>query len=237
LDTDSGSVKAPVILRATEGYTDSIAGQQRALLPVYSMMVATEPLSDAMWQDIGLRERETFGDRRRVVIYGQRTRDNRIAFGGRSGYYFGSKRFAVMPQDHPDDIRVESTLKALLPILQEVQITHRWGGPLGVPRHWRPCVTFNSKTGFGTAGGYTGEGVAASNLAGRILADLVSGEQTDITKLAWVDDNARHWEREPLRWMGAKTAEWLASAADRREAESGKPSRVLGGLFSAITGH
>ena len=63
-------------------------------MPLYSMVTATEPLPESVWQQIGLKERETFGDSRRVVIYGQRTLDNRLVLGGRAGYYFASKRRA-----------------------------------------------------------------------------------------------------------------------------------------------
>lgn len=234
--TTRGDVKAKVVLRATEGYTDSIAGQQRQLLPVYSMMVATEVLPDALLQEIGLKTRETFGDPRRMVIYGQRTADNRIAFGGRAGYFFGSKRIAVMPQTSPEFADVETTLKTLLPALEGVAITHRWGGPLGAHRNFRPCVTFDATTGVGSAGGYVGEGVAASNLAGRILADLVLGNPSPQTRLAWVNDHQRRWEPEPLRWLGARAVQWIGQSADASEWRTGRPSQIRGALFSQLAG-
>ena len=99
LVTAHGNVNAPVILRATEGYTDTIKGEARKLLPLYSMMVATEPLPDTLWEEIGLKQRETFGDRRRMTIYGQRTLNNRFAFGGRGDYLFGSKILSVIPDE------------------------------------------------------------------------------------------------------------------------------------------
>ena len=78
--TPHGTVRADVVLRATEGYTDSLPSQSRQLMPLYSMMVATEPLPPSVWDEIGLARRETFGDGRRVTIYGQRTLDDRLAF-------------------------------------------------------------------------------------------------------------------------------------------------------------
>ena len=92
LDTDRGTVRADVVVRATEGYTRDLVGHRRTLVPLYSMMVATEPLSDAVWDEIGLTNRPTFGDGRNLIIYGQRTADGRIAMGGRgSPYQFGLK--------------------------------------------------------------------------------------------------------------------------------------------------
>lgn len=236
LETQRGSVTAPVILRATEGYTDSIKGQERKIMPLYSMMVATESLPASVWDEIGLQQRETFGDGRRVTIYGQRTLDDRFAFGGRAGYYFGSERKAVISPDDPHLSNVEHTLRELFPMLQGYKVTHKWGGLMGVPRHWRPCVTFDREAGIGSAGGYTGEGVAASNLAGRILADLVLQQESAITNLTWVDDIPRRWEPEPLRWFGAKAIQWLGDRADKFESQKDRPSRFWGALFERFVG-
>jgi len=236
LVTAHGNVNAPVILRATEGYTDTIKGEARKLLPLYSMMVATEPLPDTLWEEIGLKQRETFGDRRRMTIYGQRTLNNRFAFGGRGDYLFGSKILSVIPTDDPQLDAVERTLRELFPMLEGYKVTNRWGGLMGVPRHWRPSVTFDQKTGLGSAGGYTGEGVAASNLAARILGDLVLENQSSVTELAWVDDTARRWEPEPIRWIGTKIIRGIGSMADRQESITNRPARFLGGLFDMFYG-
>jgi glycine/D-amino acid oxidase-like deaminating enzyme len=232
--TDRGEVRAKNILRATEGYTGTIKGQQRRVLPIYSMMVATEPLPSAVWQQIGLSNRETFGDPRRVVIYGQRTQDDRLAFGGRAGYFYGSKIKHRIALDDAGPRAVAATLRQLFPVLNDYQITHGWGGPLGVNRHWRPCVSFDAKTGIGAAGGYVGEGVAAANLAARILADLVLNRATEITQLPWVNDHARGWEIEPIRYFGAKTLQFCAERADAQEARLGKPAGLWATVFDAV---
>jgi glycine/D-amino acid oxidase-like deaminating enzyme len=236
LRTENATVSVPIILRATEGYTDSIKGQKRKLMPIYSMMVATEPLPESVWADIGLKKRETFGDTRRITTYGQRTLDDRLAFGGRAGYYFGSKRIPVMAEEDPLFEEVESVLRSFFPILKDYRITHKWGGLMGVPRHWRPSVLFDPTTGLGSAGGYTGEGVGASNLAARILADLALGNETDITKLAWVNDEPRRWEIEPFRWLGANAIQWFGARADEKEFSTGKPSILWGKLFDYFAG-
>jgi glycine/D-amino acid oxidase-like deaminating enzyme len=234
--TPHGMVKAGIILRATEGYTDSLASQKRRMVPLYSMMVATEPLPESVWQEIGLKRRETFGDGRRVVIYGQRTLDDRLAFGGRGTYYFGSKRKPTIPEDDPHITHVESALRDFFPALKGAAITHRWGGLMGVPRNWRPSVSFDSETGIGMAGGYVGEGVGASNLAGRTLADLVTGRKTDLTRLPWVEDAPKRWEPEPIRWLGAASIRVFGQKADAEEFGTGRPSKVWGPLFDRLFG-
>ena len=236
IHTDVGSIDASIVLRTTEGYTESLSNQRRQVLPLYSMMVATEPLPQGTWEDIGLHRRETFGDGRRVVIYGQRTLDDRLAFGGRGSYYFGSKRKArVLPNDPMLDI-VEKNLRDFFPALGDVAITHRWGGLMGVTRNWRPCVSFDRHTGLGSAGGYVGEGVAASNLAGRVLCELVSGGTSDLARLPWVGDWAKRWQPEPMRWAGARAIRFIGDLADRTERSSNAPSKLWGGLFDRLVG-
>jgi len=231
-----GPVRAGAIIRATEGYTDTIAGERRRLMPLYSMVTATEPLPAEIWQQIGLKERETFGDSRRVVIYGQRTLDDRLVLGGRAGYYFGSKRRRVIPPNDPKVVRVKALVTKLFPMLEGYRVTHGWGGLMGVPRHWRPCVQWDTTTRTGWAGGYVGEGVAASNLAGRAMADLVTGTASPLTELPWINDEARRWEPEPLRWFGAKAIEAFGDRADQSEFTTGAPSKLWGGLFNTFVG-
>ena len=77
-----------------------------------------------------------------------------------------------------------------------------------------------------------GGGVAASNLAARILVDLVRGEDSEILGLPWVDDLARNWELEPVRFLGARILQYAAERADASEAELGRPARFWDGLFN-----
>ncbi len=239
--TDIASVKADMVVRATEGYTPTLEGFERDLIPIHSMMVATEPLSAALWDEIGLKNRETFGDARRLSIYGQRTADDRIAFGSRGDYYFNSgihNSFEDM-NAHFDFVR--KNLLEILPMLNNVELTHRWGGPLGVPRNFRPQVAIDRKEQIAWAGGYVGEGVAATNLAGRTLTDLILERSTDITDLPWVIDRdsavhpARKWAPEPIRWMQASAVMTMVKTADalaKSDSRFAKPvSKVLSHLI------
>ncbi len=225
--TDRGTVTADVVVRATEGYTTMLPGQKRRMVPIYSLMIATEPLPDSFWNQAGWSGRETLTDGRHLIIYAQRTADDRIAFGGRGApYHFGSS----IKADHDNEPEVfdelERTVHQLFPGTVAAAITHRWGGPIGVPRDWYSSVGFDRSRGFAWAGGYVGDGVSTTNLAGRTLADLILGVDSDITRLAWVDHRSRNWEPEPLRWIGANLALWAMGSADRREKKSGKPSKL-----------
>jgi glycine/D-amino acid oxidase-like deaminating enzyme len=225
--TTAGAITAEVVVRAVEAWTATLPGQARSLVPVYSLMVATEPLSESFWDEAGLRDRQTFTDYRHMIIYGQRTADNRIAFGGRGApYHFGS---AIRPSfdDTPAVHQLlRQTLVELFPALSSVRFTHAWGGPLGIPRDWHSSVGLDRRTGLAWAGGYVGDGVATTNLAGRTLADLIMGADTDLTHLPWVNHRSPAWEPEPLRWVGVNAGLWTMKLADHTEERRGQPSRL-----------
>jgi glycine/D-amino acid oxidase-like deaminating enzyme len=201
------------------------------------MMIATEPLPESTWKHIGLGQRETFADPRRSVIYGQRTADDRIAFGARGRYYYGSGIRDRFDANDPIFDGVQSTLESLFPILRQHRITHRWGGALGVPRDWRPSVGIdrngrNEGTAWG--GGYVGEGVAASNLAGRTLAELILERDSERIRLPLVGPQSRPWEPEPLRWLAVAAVLRIGESLDAAE-RSGRPvPRLRKAIFSAL---
>jgi len=234
--TPGGTVNAEFVVRATEGYTPTLEGQRRAVAPVYSLIVATAPLPIAMWDEIGLAQRETFTDFRHLIVYGQRTADDRLVFGGRGApYHFGSR---VRPEYDTND-RVHRSLReelvALFPVLARAEFTHRWGGNLGIARDWHASVGLDADTGIGWAGGYVGDGVSTTNLAGRTLRDLILGFSTDLTALPWVGHRSRKWELEPLRWLGVNAGLTAMTLADTEERIT-KRSSVLARAMSPFMG-
>ena len=240
VDTDAGTVRAEIVLRATEGYTPRLAGLRRAVVPVYSLMVATEPLGEAMWSSIGLAERPTFSDGRHLIIYGQRTADGRLAFGGRGApYHFGSRIRASYDAEPRVFEDLRNVLRRMLPQLgteeQGVRFTHQWGGCLGITRDWAASVGLDPGTGIGWAGGYVGDGVATTNLAGRTLADLVTRADSDLVTLPWVNHRSRNWEPEPLRWLGINAGLHAMTMADGEEGRTGRESRIAR-LMAPLTG-
>ena len=228
LITGAGTVRAPYVIRATEGYTPRLPGLRRTIAPVYSLMIATAPLPDPVWEEIGLAGRPTFGDLRHLIIYGQRTADGRLAFGGRGApYHLGSAVRPAFDRVPAVFAALRRTLAELFPALgDDVRVTHAWGGPIGVPRDWCASVGLDRATGIGWAGGYVGDGVSTTNLAGRTLADLVTGADSEITRLPWVDHRSPRWEPEPLRWLGVNAGLQVMSWADREESRTGRPSRT-----------
>jgi len=225
--TNLGDLRADVVIRATEGFSPSLKGQTRRIVPVYSLMVATEPLPADRWDEIGLAQRETFSDLRHLIIYGQRTADGRLAFGGRGApYHFGSRVRPGFDQSETVFRLLRRTLFELFPQRPELRYEFAWGGPLGIARDWHPSVGFDRTTGLGWAGGYVGDGVSTSNLAGQTLADLVLNRRTGLTDLPWVNHQSRQWETEPVRWLAVNAGLRAMTWADTAERQHGRPSRL-----------
>jgi glycine/D-amino acid oxidase-like deaminating enzyme len=232
-----GDVTARYVLRATEGFTARLPGQRRDLLPMNSSMIVTEPLGEDAWQEIGWSGCETIGDSAHVYMYAQRTADGRIAIGGRGiPYRFGSAldhRGTTQPETVAT---LRQVLGRLFPAARTARIDHAWCGVLGVPRDWCATVTLTPSSGLGWAGGYTGHGVTASNLAGHTLADLVRGEETPRTSLPWVGHRTRRWEPEPLRWAGVHGLYAMYRAADQAEDRGSPRTSALARIGDKISG-
>ena len=237
VETTVGTVHAGTVLRATEGYTAGLAGERRTMVPVYSLVIATEPLPAETWERIGLARRETFTDQRHLIIYGQRTADDRLVFGGRGApYHFGSRVAPRFEHEQRVFAGLRATLVDLLPVLHDVRVTHAWGGALGIARDWQASVGLDRSTGLGWAGGYVGDGVTTTNLAGRTLRDLVLGRDTALTRLPWVGHHSRRWEPEPLRWLGINTGLRAMTLADTEERLTRRPSVIARAVAPLIGG-
>ncbi|AYV28444.1 Gamma-glutamylputrescine oxidoreductase [Streptomyces sp. ADI95-16] len=236
--TPYGTVRAPYVLRCTEGFTAALKGHKRAWLPMNSSMIVTAPIPESTWEALNWSDAATLGDMAHAYMYAQRTADNRIAIGGRGvPYRYGSRT----DNDGTTQERTITSLTALLtsffPVLAGTEITHAWSGVLGVPRDWCATVTLDATTGLGWAGGYVGSGVATSNLAARTLRDLVLGERTDLTTLPWVNHRVRRWEPEPFRWLGVQALYAAYREADRHETATHTPTTTpLARLADRVSG-
>ena len=232
----AGEVRARFIVRATEAYTGSLAGQDRVMIPLTSCMIATEVLSEETWANIGWAEAETMLDGARKYVYIQRTGDGRIAIGGRGiPYRYGSRTDAETPPPAEVVRALRERLIALFPLLADVTVAGAWRGVLGAPRQWAPAVGLDRATGIAWAGGYVGEGVAAANLAGRTLADLITGRDTELTRLPWVGPFTGSWPPEPLRFAAVRGVNAMMDAADRREWRTDQTS-LVGRVAHLISG-
>jgi glycine/D-amino acid oxidase-like deaminating enzyme len=234
--TAAGRVRARWVVRATEGYTAGLRGLGRALAPINSSMIITAPLDPSAWRQIGWEGGEVLGDGAHVYVYLQRTDDGRIAIGGRGvPYRFGSRTGGAGDTAPTTVTSLREQLVAMFPAAAGVEVDHAWSGVLGVSRDWGMSVDAQPGSGLAWAGGYVGAGVAAANLAGRTLRDLLLGRSSSLTEMPWVGRRPRRWEPEPLRWTGIRATYALYRRADRRERRSGRPS-WLARCVDAATG-
>lgn len=224
LVTDRGEVRAATVVLAGEAYLTRLRRLHRQLIPLYSLIVLTEPLSDAAWAEIGWEDRALLASTRLSIDYLSRTDDGRILFGGRGApYRFGSPIRDEYDRHDATHELLRGFVREWFPMLGDVRFTHAWGGPLGMPRDWHPTFSYDPASGIASARGYTGHGVAATNLAGRTLADLIGGIASPVTELPLVNHRSPDWEPEPLRWLGVRYTQWAMGRLDRRIMETGRP--------------
>jgi glycine/D-amino acid oxidase-like deaminating enzyme len=222
------TVTARHVVVATEAWRSQLEGHRRSVVPLYSYVIATEPLPDSLWSDIGWSSRETLAEGRNMVTYAQKTADGRIVFGGRGApYAFGSDIHASRDTNKRVHDAITSTMHDIFPVTRGSRITHRWGGPLGVPRDWQPSVTTDPRTGALHVGGYVGDGVSLSHLAAKIAAHRIAAVDHPVLGLILNERHGRLWEPEPLRWVGINTGLLTTTLADRFERRTGSSSKLL----------
>ncbi|MFZ9706266.1 MAG: NAD(P)/FAD-dependent oxidoreductase [Ilumatobacteraceae bacterium] len=228
----AGTIHAGLVVQATEGYSAAFRQTRRTMIPLYSLMVATEPLPKHVLKALHWSKRATFTDGGRMIIYAQLTDDGRIAIGGRGApYHFGSRVRASFDIDDDTHVRIVKAIERHFPAAAGARITHRWGGPLGVPRDWTPFVIVNRAAKYARIGGYTGDGVACTNLLARTVVDEWLQRDTSLRRLPFVGHHNASWEPEPVRFMGVNALINFSNSIDRFEARTGRSPRVRTALL------
>ena len=150
--TDAGEVRAGAIVLAGEAYLARLRKLRRQVLPIYSLIVLTEPLSQERWSQIGWEGRECVASNRYTVDYLSRTADGRILFGGRGApYHYGSRIEDQYDRHEPTHEMLRQTAREWFPALEGARFTHAWGGPLAMPRNWMPTMSYDPSEGIATA--------------------------------------------------------------------------------------
>jgi len=235
--TEHGTVEAEFVVRATEGFTAGLKGLRRAWLPMNSSLIVTEPLAAELWDSIGWAGREVLGDLAHAYMYAQRTADDRIAIGGRGvPYRYGSRTDSDGSTRAATIAELTGILHRFFPQTKGAAIAHAWSGVLGVSRDWSATVGLDTTTGLAWGGGYVGTGVTTTNLAGRTIADLILGVDSELVSLPWVGHRVRSWEPEPLRWLAVQGIYAAYRAADRSESAGRATTAPLATIADRISG-
>ena len=224
LHTARGELRAKTIVLCGEAYLTRLRKVHRQLIPVYSLMTLTEPLSAADWSAIGWQQRECIDSCRLTIEYISKTVDGRILFGGRGApYHFGSRIEDDYDRHQPTIRMLQDNVRTWFPRLKDVRFTHAWGGPLGAPRDFMATMTYDPALGVASARGYVGNGVATTNLSGRVLADLIAGVKSEITTLPCVNHRSPNWEPEPFRYFGVHYIQRAYWNIDQKSERTGVP--------------
>lgn len=227
---NSHFMKANAVILATEVFGEA----RRDFIPLYSLMVATEPMTDEICSQIGNVNRFTFAESSHMINYAQITVDKRLALGGRGATYpFGSR----LTSKKETTVSVHEHLRHLagqwFPMLKSVRFTHAWGGAVAITRDWEPYVIWDRTRAVGRLGGYAGDGVTMSYLAAKSLAAEITDSPSSLRELHFINRPIRPWEPEPLRYLAVNSLVKLSAMADREERVTGRPS-VLNRVIAPV---
>ena len=229
------TVNSKWIIRSTEGFTGRMKQYRRDVAPLYSYMIATNPLSETQWNEIGWTNRETVSDGRNLVIYVQRTADGRIAFGGRGAPYKFASRIGSNFDNNPKiHALIEKSMREMFPSIVDVPVTYRWGGALGIHRDWFTSANVDHHTLIASLGGYVGDGVAFSYVAAKEVAKSIVGQDHDNRLLPIVNHTSPKWEPEPFRYIGINSILRLTERADETERRTGRKNRLVDWLLGKL---
>jgi glycine/D-amino acid oxidase-like deaminating enzyme len=168
LATATGTVTAEKIVLATNGYTGDLwPGLRRSIVPVYSAIVASEPVPDDV-----MPTRSSLYEMGNITVYYRKDRDNRILMGGRS---------VQRDVSRPEELRylIDYAVR-LWPALRGVRWTHAWSGQLAITTDHYPHIHEPDETVL-VCLGYNGRGVAMSTAMGVELARrAIGGREAEI---------------------------------------------------------
>jgi gamma-glutamylputrescine oxidase len=218
--TERGSVQAPWLVLATNGYTAQLGWFRTGVFPMHSHVLATEPLPLSRWAEMGIGPVAGFTDDLDRIAYASLTPDGRLLFGGGGNgaysYYYGGK--TVVPGEAAHNFAfVRQVFDRYFPQARDVKIAHQWTGTLG--------ITMSRVCSMGITGphrnvlyalGYSGHGVVLANLAGRVLTDLYSDHPEPWRDLPFYQRPLGGIPPEPLRWLGYQLYTRVTGRSPRR---------------------
>ena len=222
VEVNGFNVNCTFSIRATEAFTPRKWMGNRQI-PIYSLMIATEPLTNEVIKEIRNSQRATFQEACHLITYAQITSDNRLALGGRGVRY---KLFSRLSERSEIDNRMHSALErratSWFPQIANAKFEYRWGGAVALTRRWQAYLNFDHTTGRAEIGGYVGDGVTLSYLVAKTLAEKMSNVKT--ANLPFIDQRIGRWEPEPIRYLAVNAGFKVTVLADYEEKITKRPS-------------
>jgi glycine/D-amino acid oxidase-like deaminating enzyme len=213
--TTHGTATAPRVVLATNASPSPVRRLRKYIVPVYDYVLMTEPLTPVQTEAVGWERRQGIGTSGNQFLYFRRTADDRILFGGYDAIYHYGNAMGASLEQRPATFGVLSELFAeTFPALEDVRFTHAWAGAIDTCSRF--CAFFDRSFDgrVASAAGYTGLGVGASRFGARVALDLVSGHDTELTRLAFVRSKPIPFPPEPVRSIGINLTRWSLARAD-----------------------
>ncbi|HVS47418.1 MAG TPA: FAD-binding oxidoreductase [Candidatus Dormibacteraeota bacterium] len=228
VSTPHGTVHARHVVLALNAWATGWPQLQRRLVAWSSYIVLTAPAPDRL-AAIGWTGGELISDFRTSLRYFRTTSDGRIAFGGGGGR---ARRTIDDAFTHDRRAVAEAAqgFRLMFPTFADIPLEDAWGGPIDVSPTHLPVFGSLEPGNLFFALGYTGNGVAPTHLAGQVLADLVTGRDTDAVRLPMVNPRPRLFPPQPFRSWGAAVVRRAMIAKETAEEQGRRPSRLVSQL-------
>ena len=227
VETPSGAVVADTVVLAAGSWLAMLPELRRTIFIIPSHMVATAASREHL-DRLGWVKGRPFSDNRTAVHYAQRTGDDRLAFGrggGRLG--FGGRVIPAHFHDPREIGEIVADMHALLPSTRDLPVEWRWGGPVDRTQHGLPWVgTVGPHANIHYGVGYSGNGVAPSNLIGRTLASVALRRRDDYALSPLVSEPPTSLPPEPFRSVGARAVRSAVERCEIVEDEGRRPDPV-----------
>ena len=217
LTTSHGMVRTSTVALATNAYPSMVRRLRRYVVPVYDYVLTSEPLNPMQRAAIGWSRRQGIGGSGNQFLYYRLTADDRILFGGYDAiYHFRNGLRPSLEQRQSTFLTLAELFVETFPQLEDVSFTHSWSGAIDTCSRF--CAFFDrSHDGrVVSAAGYTGLGVGASRFGAQVMVDLLSGEETELTRLQFVRTKPLPFPPEPFRYAGIELTRWSMARADAR---------------------
>lgn len=220
--TPGGTVRAPWLVLATNGYSPTLGYFRDGVFPLHSHVLATEPLPLARWEELGWGSVAGFTDDLDRIAYASLTPDGRLLFGGGGNgaysYYYGGRTQAPSAPEAQWAF-VHGILRRYFPAAADVRIEHRWTGTLGLTMSRVCSIGRRGNVLYGV--GYSGHGVVLANLAGRVLCDLYADHPEPWRDLPFYNRPLGGIPPEPLRSIGYQFYTRVTGRSPRRDPAEG----------------
>ena len=218
LRTGHGTVRSSTVALGTNAYPSLVRRLRRYVVPVYDYVLMSEPLSPIQRAAIGWSRRQGIGGSGNQFLYYRLSADDRILFGGYDAiYHYGNRMGPSLEQRRATFMTLAQLFLETFPQLEDVRFTHTWAGAIDTCSRF--CAFFDrSRDGrVVSASGYTGLGVGASRFGAQVMLDLLSGTETELTRLQFVRNKPRPFPPEPFRSAGVGLTRWSMARADEHD--------------------